>query len=193
MGYADKRVADAMRKVDRKDFVPDELRSLAYVDTPLVIGHEQTTSAPSIIASMLRSLEVGKGMNVLEVGTGSGYQTAILSELVGGKGSVTSIEIVPELVRFARANLAKYKLTNISLVQGSGAGGYAKGAPFDRIIYSAAATRMPQKAVGQLNESGKLIVPVDEGLWQRLYLVESKGGRIEIKALEAVVFVPLKE
>ena len=190
LGYADGRVAEAMLQVDRKDFVPGSEIEYAYLDTPLPIGYGVTTSAPSIVARMLLLLEVKKGMHILEIGVGSGYQTALLSRLVGEKGKVLGIEINPELVKFADANLEKYRLSNIEIVVGSGMHGYKKDAPYDRIIYSAALREIPQEAVNQLGEDGKLIAPVGD-FYQTLILVEKKKGKEQRRNLDLVVFSPM--
>jgi protein-L-isoaspartate(D-aspartate) O-methyltransferase len=190
VGYASEEVASAMLEVDRKDFLERGQREYAYFDTPLPIGYSQTTSAPSIVARMLSLLEIKRGMNVLEVGVGSGYQTALVAKLVGEKGSVTGVEIVPQLVKYAKDNLEKYKLKNIKLVRGSGAHGYKEGAPYDRIVYSAAVKSVPQQAVEQLKDGGRLIAPVGD-VYQTLHLVQRKDGSLETTELDLVVFVPL--
>jgi protein-L-isoaspartate(D-aspartate) O-methyltransferase len=190
MGYASGAVAKAMLEIDRKDFIGRSEREYAYFDVPLPIGYGQTTSAPGIIARMLTLLDIREGMKVLEVGVGSGYQTALIAKLVGEKGSVVGVEIIPQLAGLAADNLRKYEFKNLSLVKASGANGYAPAAPYDRIVYSAAVRSVPSKAVEQLKDPGRLIAPVGETV-QVLHLVEKKNGKAETTKLDLVVFVPL--
>ncbi len=191
-GYSDAATALAMEKIDRGLFVPEALRSSAYEDRPLPIGHGQTISAPGIVALMCWKLDVKEGMRVLEVGTGSGYQTAILAELVGERGRVVTTERIPELVENAKENIAKlpkhggYK--NIEFLCCDGTLGAPERAPYDRISVTAAAPSIPEPLVSQLAPEGKLIVPVGK-YFQDLLLYDKKSGAI-INLLP-VVFVPL--
>ena len=180
-----------MLAVDRTDFVPDEYKKLAYKDTPVPIEKGQTTSAPSMIGFALMYLDVKEGMTVLEVGTGSGYQTALLSKLVGETGKVISIEIITELVELAKARLAKYKSKNVTLVKGSGSTGLKSKAPYDRIIFSAAAKKMPQEVLNQLSDNGKLVIPIIEKDVQVLYLFIKNGDKVVSMDLGYVAFVHL--
>jgi len=191
-GCADERVAEAMLQVDRRDFVPAAEDEFAYADAPLPIGHGQTISAPSVVALMLKELEIEEGMKVLEIGTGSGYQTAILSKLVGGQGKVVSIEILKALAEEARARIAQHADKNVELVVGSGSNGYEAGAPYDRMVYSAAAKRMPVKALKQLKDGGRAVVPVGS-FCQYLYLVERREDEFSETNILPVAFVELKE
>ncbi len=190
--YAEATTSLAMEKIDRQLFVPEELRGSAYDDHPLPIGHGQTISAPGIVAFMCSRLDVQEGMRILEVGTGSGYQTAILAELVGEKGKVITTERVPALVELAKNNIAKlpkpggYK--NIEFLCCDGTMGAPKLAPFDRISVTAAAPSIPQPLIDQLRPDGKMIVPV--GMYfQELLFYDKKAGR-SVNLLP-VVFVPL--
>jgi len=191
MGYADAKIAKAMLSVDRKDFVGTNA-DLAYNDMPVPILNSQTTSAPSVIATTLTRLNIKYGMKILEIGTGSGYQTALLAKLVGGRGKVVSIERSKELFEFAKANLKKYKFKNIIQVLGNGAKGYPKKAPYDRIIYSAAVRRVPIETLEQLKPNGALVAPVGT-FTQELLLVEKKNGKEVTTDLGPVVFSKIED
>ena len=190
-GYADLRVAEAMERVDRKAFVPPEFWQSAYEDIPIPIQHNQTISAPSVVAIMTRELDVRKGMKVLEVGTGSGYQAAVLAELIGESGRLVTVEIVPELAERARSNLAPFGFRNIKVVNADGSKGYAPEAPYDRIIVTAAAPRVPPPLREQLKDGGKLIIPIGSAYWQDLVVIERKGEKFEERPVLQVMFVPL--
>lgn len=179
---------------DRKNFVLPEFRAQAYADAPLPTLQGQTISAPGVVAIMTEALEVKPGMRVLEVGAGSGYQTAILSRLVGKTGKVFSMERIPELAGLAKKNLKRDGVNSVQLTCGDGSAGLAGEAPFDRIIVTAAARKMPEKLVEQLKHQGKMVLPVGESAYaQRLLLVEKKGGTLIEKKILDVVFVPLIE
>ncbi len=179
-------VKEAFLAVDRALFVPPRAESSAYYDSPLPIGHGQTISAPSVVAFMLEKLEIKKGMKVLELGTGSGYNTALISRLVGTRGKVFSLDIVPEVTEFAKKNLKKYK--NIELITVDGSCGYDKKAPFDRIMVTAAMPNIENHPlIKQLKPKGRLIAPVGTRMYQDLILYSE--GKYE-KVLP-VVFVPL--
>jgi len=186
-------VREAMLGVDRGCFVPAQERELAYTDNALPVGHGQTISAPGVVAFMLEKLGVGMGMKVLDVGTGSGYNCALLAELVGPKGKVISIDIVPELVELAKSNIrrAGKEYPNLEFVCGDGSCGYGNGAPYDRIIVTAA---MPSFSAShplaaQLKPDGKLVAPVGGYFYQDLIVYDKKSGRIE--PVLPVMFVPL--
>ncbi|MBC7287415.1 MAG: protein-L-isoaspartate(D-aspartate) O-methyltransferase [Armatimonadetes bacterium] len=189
MGYvSDERVIKALRSVPRHLFVPSSLRSEAYVDTPLPIGHDQTISAPSIVAKMTELLEPKPDHVVLEIGTGSGYQAAVLAELVR---HVYTIEIIPELAESARKRLQQLGYKNVTVKCGDGYRGWPEHAPFDGIIVTCAPTDIPQPLVEQLKEGGRMVIPVGE-LWaQELYLLVKEHGRIVKRAVLPVVFVPM--
>ncbi len=187
-----KRVEQAFRAVDRKDFVPDEYKEMAYFDKVIPIGYGQTTSQPSLIAQMLEELDIKPGMKVLEIGTGSGYVTALLSYLVGPEGKVISIERIPELAEFAKRNLSKYPFTkNVEIIVGDGTLGYPKEAPYDRIYVGAAAPEIPKPLLWQLKENGIMIIPVGPEYGQTLYKIIKKKDKIEKIPIEDVIFVPL--
>ncbi|MEM3555241.1 MAG: protein-L-isoaspartate O-methyltransferase [Candidatus Micrarchaeia archaeon] len=190
-GYADERVAAAMKKVPRELFVPEEYMRNAYSDTPLPIGFGQTISAPSIVAFMSKSLDVKEGMKILEIGSGSGYQAAILAELVGESGVVYTVERIPQLIEFAKKNVEKLGYANIKFIEGDGTKGYPKEAPYDRIIVTAASPSIPKPLAEQLKEEGKMVIPVGSRMFQDLQLVVKTGSEIQTSNLLPVVFVPL--
>ena len=190
-GYADARVADAMRKIDRANFIPPELAPHAYHDTPLPIAHGQTISAPGVVALMSKLLYVRAGMTVLEVGTGSGYQAAILAELVGKKGRVITIERIEWLVSFAKENCKRAGYKNIEFIHADGTKGYEKEAPYSRIIVTAAARAVPSALTTQLTEGGKLVIPAGSAYYQDLLIIEKAKGELHTQSTIPVIFVPL--
>ncbi len=183
------RVKRAFLAVDRAIFVPQDACGYAYGDYPIPIGYGQTISAPSVVAFMLEELDVKEGGKVLELGTGSGYNAALLSYLAGPKGKVISIDIVPELVEFAKKNLARYgKAKNVILLARDGSCGYEEEAPYDRIIVTAGMPYIENHPlIKQLKPDGKLIAPVGGRFWQDLILYL----RGEYKKILPVMFVPL--
>ena len=189
-----KDVIKAFKKVDRENFISIENRPAAYEDTPLPIGFGQTISAPSMVAIMTEKLDAKKGMKILEIGAGSGYQAAILSEIVGKSGKVITIERIQEVAGYARKNLAKYK--NVKLIVGDGTLGYEKDSPYDRIIVTAAAPQIPQLLIEQLKIGGILAIPVGDFLYgQEFILIKKKKikgkEKIEQEFVTGCVFVPL--
>ncbi|MFH1470203.1 MAG: protein-L-isoaspartate(D-aspartate) O-methyltransferase [Candidatus Micrarchaeota archaeon] len=189
--YADERVAEAMRKADRKLFVPPNYAPNAYEDRPLPIGFGQTISAPGVVAFMSKNLEVREGMKVLEIGAGSGWQAAILGILVGTKGEVWSVERVPGLVAMAKERIVRLGVGNVHVVEGDGTLGYPGQAPFDRIMVTAAGPKIPEPLLAQLKESGKLMMPVGNSFVQELVLAEKRNGAVDTNFMLSVVFVPL--
>jgi protein-L-isoaspartate(D-aspartate) O-methyltransferase len=184
----DARVLKAMEMVPRHEFVPDSYRDAAYEDGPLPIGYGQTISQPFIVAFMTEKLELQPRDRVLEVGTGSGYQAAILSRLVD---HVYSIEIVEALARQARDTLERLGYHNVSVKAGDGYQGWPEFAPFDAIIVTCAPEAIPQPLVSQLKEGGRMMIPVGELPSQELYLLEKENGRIKQRAVLPVRFVPM--
>lgn len=188
-GITDKRVLAAIRKVKRDLFIPHTLRDKAYGNYPLPIGENQTISQPYIVALMTQALDIRPENKVLEVGTGSGYQAAILAELAS---MVYSIERLESLLSKARTNLYSQGYNNIFLIQGDGTIGLPEYAPFDRIIITAAAPKVPEILMGQLGNGGKLVVPVGSRSVQDLKLMEkAKNGRVYTRSLCGCRFVPL--
>ncbi len=185
----DERVLEAMRRVPRHEFVPEQVKGRAYDDTPLPIGHGQTISQPFIVGFMTERLDLAPGDRVLEIGTGSAYQAAILAELVR---EVVSIEIVEPLARSAAARLERLGYRNATVLHGDGYYGYPAAAPFDAIIVTAAASHVPPPLVEQLRPGGRIAIPVGRGWTQNLLLVEKDdAGDTSTRNLMAVRFVPL--
>lgn len=156
-----KAIINAFLKIDRINFVPDEFRDEAYLDMPIPIFHGMTTSQPSTIAFMLEKLRPQKGEKVLEIGTGSGYLTALLGVLVGKRGRVFSVEYFPELKNFAESNLRRYNFKNVALLAGDGKDGFPREAPFDKIVSSAEVKGIPKTWEEQLKIGGSLLTPID--------------------------------
>lgn len=183
-------VLAAMRAVPRHLFMPPERRALAYADHPVPIGHSQTISQPYIVALMTQLLEPAKSHKVLEIGTGSGYQAAVLSLLVR---QVVSLEIVPELARSSAETLSKLGYTNVAVHHADGYKGWPAGAPYDRIIVTAAPPELPRALVDQLAPGGKLVAPVGSGWWAQELIVLDKAadGRTRRRAVLPVRFVPM--
>ena len=186
-GISDPRTLRAMASVPRDKFVPAELRSRAYDDRPLPIGYGQTISQPYIVALMTEQIQPKPGQRVLEIGTGSGYQAAVLSELVA---EVYSIEIVRPLAQRAEALLRELGYKNVHVKAGDGYKGWPEHAPFDAIIVTAAPDHVPKPLVEQLREGGRMIIPVGESGAQNLYLLEKRGGQVKQTAVIPVKFVP---
>jgi protein-L-isoaspartate(D-aspartate) O-methyltransferase len=187
-GIRDERVLDAMARVPRHEFVSPEYRSQAYDDHPLPIAGGQTISQPFIVALMLEHLRLAPSETVLEIGTGSGYQTALLAELVA---RVYSMERHAALAAGAVATLRKLGYSNVTIVTGDGSLGLPEQAPFDAIIVSAAASSVPPALFEQLREGGRMIIPVGAEDAQELQLVRKLDGRPQTTRLEGCRFVPL--
>ena len=187
-GIRDERVLAAMERVPRHLFVPDEYQSSAYEDHPLPIGNGQTVSQPYIVAFMLEVLSLDGSEKVLEIGTGSGYQTALLAELARQVYSVERIEV---LAHSAEATLRLLGYANVSLPVGDGSRGLVEYAPFDAIVVSAAAPQIPKRLLEQLREAGRMVIPVGPPDAQELILVRKQDGDAVITKLEGCRFVPL--
>ncbi len=187
-GIKDERVLVAMAKVPREEFVTSESRIASYEDGPLPIGYGQTISQPYIVAFMTEQLRPKPSDRVLEVGTGSGYQAAILAELVS---EVYSIEIVAPLAKNAEATLQRLGYKNVHVKVGDGYKGWPEEGPFDAIIVTCAPDKVPQPLVDQLKNDGRMVIPVGERFAQQLYLLEKKNGQLKQSATLAVRFVPM--
>jgi protein-L-isoaspartate(D-aspartate) O-methyltransferase len=187
-GIHEERVLAAMAKVPREEFVPENLRDKSYWDTALPIGHDQTISQPFIVAFMTEQLRPQPTDRVLEIGTGSGYQTAVLAELVK---EIYSIEIIEPLAKDASARLARLDYKNAHVKVGDGYQGWPEAAPFDAIIVTCAPDKVPQPLTEQLKEGGRMIIPVGTGLDQQLFLLEKKDGQLAERAILPVRFVPM--
>lgn len=183
-------VLDALEKVPRELFVPEEEKPYAYHDTPLSIGMGQTISAPHMVAIMCNLLEIEKGMTILEVGTGSGYHAAVMAELTGEEGHVYTVECNEELAQNAIENLKKTRYTNITVITGDGSEGLKEHAPYDRISVAAAAPEIPPPLIDQLKEGGRMVIPIGRE-YQELYLV-TKNHKTRIEKKCGVAFVPLR-
>ena len=189
-GVQDPAVLKAMRVTPRHLFMPPAARPLAYEDRPVSIGYGQTISQPYIVAFMTELLGVGKGDRVLEIGTGSGYQAAILSALTK---EVYTIEIVPELARSAAQTLAQLGYKNVSVREGDGYKGWPEKAPFDRILLTAAPPELPAMVVSQLRPGGTLVAPVgaNSSAQQIVVLSKARDGKITTRSVLPVRFVPM--
>jgi protein-L-isoaspartate(D-aspartate) O-methyltransferase len=184
------RVMAAMRKVPRHEFVPAELRHLAYIDSPLPIGYEKTISQPFIVALMTDMLDIGPQDCVLEVGTGLGYQAAVLAELAH---KVYSIDIIEELLEQAKTRLARQRYRNIEFKLGNGCYGWPEHAPFDKIIVTAAPDLIPGALLQQLKPGGRMAIPTGLAEAQQLVLVEKDGkGAVTTRELLPVRFSQLE-
>ena len=186
-GVHDTRVLDAMIRVPRERFVPDSLRSEAYEDHPVSIGHGQTISQPYIVGYMTDALRLEPAHRVLEIGTGCGYQTAVLAELAR---EVFSIELVPELADRARRTLEALGYTNVHFRVGDGYEGWPEHAPYDRIIGAAAAADVPSALTAQLVDGGILVMPVGTA-YQELRVLQKRGDTLATLATLPVRFVPM--
>lgn len=186
----DERVLEAMRTVRRHEFMPEHVRDLAYIDSPVRIGYEQTISQPYIVAFMTQELGLEPHHKLFELGTGSGYQAAVASLLVD---EVFTVEIVPELAERASEDLERLGHENVHVRQGDGWAGWPDEAPFDRIIVTAAAPELPEPLLEQLADGGRMIIPVGPaGGRQDLYLVwKTRDGELKSRAILPVRFVPV--
>jgi protein-L-isoaspartate(D-aspartate) O-methyltransferase len=187
-GIKDDRVLAAMARVPREEFVPADERGDAYEDGPLPIGLDQTISQPYIVAFMTEQLRLKSSDRLLEIGTGSGYQAAVLAELVA---DVYTIEIVEPLAKTAEATLQRLGYKNVHLRVGDGYQGWPEEAPFDAIIVTCAPDKVPELLVEQLKDDGRMVIPVGERFAQQLYLLEKKNGQLKESATLPVRFVPM--
>jgi protein-L-isoaspartate(D-aspartate) O-methyltransferase len=188
-GISDPAVLTAMRNVPRHVFVPKDLLDHAYADSPLPIGYGQTISQPYIVALMTEALEMQPAQKILEIGTGSGYQAAILAEMAA---EVYTIEIIPELANQAKDRLTQLGYENIHFLTADGYFGWEEFAPFDRIIVTAAPDHLPQPLANQLAEGGRMVIPIGPiGFTQTLWLLEKVDGELSASNLGGVMFVPL--
>jgi protein-L-isoaspartate(D-aspartate) O-methyltransferase len=188
-GIMNEDVLRAMRIVPRHEFVPPDFRDQAYKDHPLPIGYGQTISQPFIVAWMTELLELQPGERVLEIGTGSGYQAAVLAEL--GYVEVYSIEIVPELAESAQTRLQNLGYANVHIRQGDGYFGWPEYAPFDAIIVTAAPDHLPAPLAGQLTEAGRIVIPIGPpGSYQSLWKFVNEEGEMKAYNMGGVAFVP---
>jgi protein-L-isoaspartate(D-aspartate) O-methyltransferase len=187
-GISDPATLAALRTVPRHEFLPIRLRSEAYADYPLPIGHGQTISQPFIVAFMTEAIRPQPDEKILEIGAGSGYQAAILAQM---GTQVYTIEIVEPLAEMARQTLERLGYKNARVKSGDGFGGWPEHAPFDAIIVTCAPDKIPAPLVEQLRDGGRMIIPVGSGMNQELVLLRKKGDKIEKQSVLPVRFVPM--
>ena len=187
------KVYDAMNKVPRHIFLPDNLKDHAYVDSPQPIGGGQTISAPHMVAMMVEALDLDIGQRVLEIGGGRGYHAAVIAELVGKEGQVYTVELIEGLAKEARKNLRDASYSNVKVILGDGSKGYSKEAPYHRISVACGAPAVPPPMLEQLKVGGKLLIPLGGSFHQELLLfTKTMEGKIKKKGLGGVLFVPLR-
>jgi len=185
------RIIRAFKKIKREDFMPDDIKVLAEINEAMPIGCDQTISQPLTVAFMMEQLQPEPGNKILDVGAGSGWTTALLAEITGKKGKVIAVEIIPSLKVFGRKNVLKYNFVKKGIVQficADGSLGYEKEAPYDRILASASASKIPQAWKNQLKIGGKIVSPVKKSIWVLEKKSEKKFKTIKYPGF---VFVPL--
>lgn len=186
-----REVIEAMNKIDRKIFVSEEYEESAYLEVPLPIGFGQTISAPHMVGIMCSALNLSRGDKVLEIGTGSGYNAAVISLLVGDDGHVYTIERIAELAEIARRRMELLRIKNVTVVVGDGKNGLAEYSPFDKIVVTCYARKIPKQLLSQLSDDGILLCPVGNELVQVLKRITKVRGKIHEENLMEVKFVPL--
>lgn len=187
----DKRVLGAMLRVPRHMFVPEYEQRAAYVDMPLEIGHGQTISAPHMVAMMCEILELAEGHKVLEIGSGSGYNAAVMAELVGKTGHIYTVERIESLVNFAKENLKEMGYDNVTVLLENGSMGYPHYAPYDRIAVTCAAPYIPETLLEQLKPGGIMVIPVGSYSQELIRVKKDSKGKICKKKKGEVIFVPM--
>ena len=190
-GFKDSEI-NSFKEVKREDFIPQQLKDAAYQDTPLPLLRGKTISQPTTVMIMTHALELEPGEKVFEIGTGSGYQTAIIAKIVGPKGKVITTEVVPELVSFAKKNLKKAGITNVFVYEEDGSNGMPSEAPFDKIIITAACKEFPKTLLSQLKPDGIIVGPVGNRNEQEMVKgVKDKNGHLELEFLGQFLFTPM--
>jgi len=184
------RIIRAFKAVDRANFVLPEYKLLAYEDEALPLGYEQTISQPTVVAFMLELLEPQCGEHILDVGSGSGWTTALLAKIVGAAGKVNGVEIVQQLTTFGQTNIAKYNFPSVSITQAKEEVGLQEHAPFDKILVSAGSSSIPQPLLDQLIIGGTMVIPIGTAVWKIHKKTKSKN---DIEKFEGFLFVPLIE
>ncbi len=188
------RIIEAFKKIKRKDFLPEDIKNLAELNEALPIGYGQTISQPLVVAFMLEKLQPQPGNKILDIGSGSGWTSALLGEIVGEAGKITAIEIIPELKEFGEKNVSKYnfiKKRQVQFICADGSKGYEKEAPFDGILVSASVqAEIPQDWKGQIKIGGRIVTPLGSSIWRFTKKSATKFGEIEYPGF---VFVPLIE
>jgi len=181
-------VNQAFKSIHRVDFVPEDLKDQAGINTPLPIGFNQTNSQPTTVRLMMEWLGTQPGEKVLDIGSGSGWTTALLASMIGPKGTVFAVERIPELVEFGRENCKKVGIQNVRFFQAGKGYGLPQYAPYDRILVSAAAQNLPEELLSQLKVGGKLVVPVRNDIFE---ITKTSDSTFESKTHSGFVFVPL--
>lgn len=183
---------NAFKEVDRGDFIPENLKNAAYHDVPLPLLRGKTISQPTTVMIMTHALELEPGEKVFEIGTGSGYQAAIIAKIVGPKGQVITTEVVPELVQFARENLRKAKIENVRVYEDDGSNGMYSEAPFDKVIITAACKEFPKQLIGQLKPEGTIVGPVGNKYEQEMVRgTKDRDNHLELEFLGPFLFTPM--
>lgn len=183
---------NAFNDVKREDFVPEQIKHLAYQDSPLPLLRGKTISQPTTVMIMTSALELQPGDRVLEVGTGSGYQAAIIAKIVGPKGNVITTEVIPELVHFAKANLKKAGIQNVQVMEEDGSKGIPSEAPFDKIIITAACKEFPHPLIEQLKPKGIIVGPVGDQQKQEMVKgMKREDGHIDLAFMGQFMFTPM--
>lgn len=178
----------AFQKIDRADFVPEEIREFAYEDRPIPIGFDQTISQPRVVAFMLELLEPKRGEKIFDIGSGSGWQSGLLAEIVGAHGKVIAIERIPELFAFGKENLQKYRFQNIEFIEGDASKKIKEDEYFDKIIAGAAGDTIPEALKSELRIGGTMVIPIKESI---LYLKKIDKEHFSKKEFPGFLFVPL--
>jgi len=186
----DSKIESAIRKVPRHNFVPESLKNRAYENEPIHLMKRQTISQPSVVSRMTEWLDLKEGQKVLEIGSGSGWQSAILAKLVGN-GKIFTVERHSKLASFAKKNLEKLGIKNVKIILGDGRLGLIEESPFDRIMITAACREVPPALLDQLSLGGLLIAPIGENIQSLILLRKTPEGIVEIKNQKGYVFVPL--
>jgi len=187
----DEKVLRAMLRVPRHRFVPEHEQRAAYIDRPLEIGHGQTISAPHMVAIMCEILELAEGHKVLEIGAGSGYNSAVMAELVGKTGHIYTVERIESLASFARKNLKETGYNNVTVLLENGSMGYPSYAPYDRIAVTCAAPYIPETLLEQLKPGGIMVIPVGSYSQELIRVKKDSNGNIRKKKKGEVIFVPM--
>lgn len=183
-----KRIIEAFQKINRADFLPEGLKNQAEANIPLPIGWGQTISQPLTVAFMLELLQPQPKDKILDIGSGSGWQTAMLGQIVGPEGKVYAVEVIPELKKFGQENVAKYGFKNVEFICADGSKGLSQETPFDKIIAAASAQKIPPAWKEQLKIKGRLVTPIKNSIW---LVVKEKKEKFEEKEFPGFAFVPL--
>lgn len=182
----------AFSEINRENFIPENLRDAAYQDMPLPLLRGKTISQPTTVMLMTHALELQNGEKVFEIGTGSGYQSAIIAKIVGPKGKVITMEVVPELVHFAKQNLRRAKISNVTVYEDDGSNGMPSEAPFDKMIITAACKEFPKPLLDQLKPEGIIVGPVGNRYEQEMVRgIKDKNGHLELEFLGQFLFTPM--